>query len=124
LSFIDGDYAEAPRTVYGWPFDDGIQDLAEYGWSGSISSITIDGILRSGRDGTVARLSALESGPVVDREENGLLWYAGQYPDGAGDPDGLSDPGSVSLHDVYTRVGVVKGVMDGGVLTVAVYSSR
>ncbi len=114
LSFRDGDWSSAPYRVYTWPST--ISSLpfiqaTPFSPSGRISSITYDGTLRSGRNGTVTVVGNLDGTPSTGKEENSTFWYAGQYPDGA-----------APLKDVYTHTGVSR-VSDGdGIITVGVYT--
>lgn len=124
LSFRDGDFSSASHLVYEWKTDDDTDDLELLAWSGEISSITMDGTIRSARTGTFDQVSGLADSLGVGSESNGSLWYAGQYPDGEGSLAGLTDPATVALHDVYTQLSVVRGFDGDGILSVAVYSTR
>ncbi len=124
MSFRDDDFSSAPYLVYEWETDNDSDSLELLSWSGAISSITMGGTVRSARTGMFDQVSGIAGGPAVGTETNGLLWYAGQYPDGAGSLTGLPDPSVVSLHDVYTQVSVVRGLGDDAVLSIAVYSTR
>ncbi|MCG8479650.1 MAG: hypothetical protein MI724_11175 [Spirochaetales bacterium] len=124
LSFRDGDFSAAPYLVYEWESDNDSDSLELLSWTGIISSMTMDGTVRNARTGTFDQVSGIADALSVRTETNGLLWYAGRYPDGGGSLAGLPDPGSVSLHDVYTQVSVVRGIGDDDILSVAVYSTR
>lgn len=112
LTFRDGDYSGAPRTTYTWPSDGAIVPATEFGWTGRISSISYDGTLRSGRNGSFTVVTNLDGTAATSTDENGSIWYAGQFPDGSG--------AGTPMIDIYTQTGVTAGIPDG-VLTVAVY---
>lgn len=112
LTFRDGDYSGAPRKTYTWPSDGAIVSASEFGWIGRISSISYAGALRSGRNGSFTVVTNLDGTPATASEENGSIWYAGQFPDGSG--------AGTPMIDIFTQTGVTAGIPDG-VLTVAIY---
>jgi hypothetical protein len=108
LMFHDGDYSAAPIRVYTWDSDAVAQVPTISSWAGRVSSISYGGVLRTGRRGTFYQVTSFETNPAASREENGSMWYAGQYRR------------STSMVDIYTQTGVVESFGDA-VITVAVY---
>lgn len=112
LSFADGDYSDAPRSVYTWPTFGVLQSASLSTWSGRIATIGYDGTLRTARSGEFAFVTNLGDTPGVSVEDNGTLWYAGRFPDGTGE--------LAPMVDLYSQVNLVRTLSDT-IITIAIY---
>ena len=107
FSFRDDDYAGAPWRSFGVPPGGGSTN--EFSTGFGISSVTVEGEIRTARSGNVGELSfdGLPD-PAPSFGEWGSLWYAGAYPTAAGEPGNPAAFPSHARADVFTQVGLAR----------------
>lgn len=110
VSFPDDDYTGAPWRSFGRAAGGTFSELDDPVF---ISSVTVEGILRSGRSGGID-VVAMADLPNAEarREEWGTLWYAGVYPTGA-------TTGHAATN-VYTQIGIA-ATLEGPVLELTTF---
>ncbi len=119
VSFRDGRYDSAPwRSFAVGPGGSTDEISSPFG----ISSVTIEGLLRTARSGSIGELS-LSALPDVSLTTAswGTLWYAGTYPTQAGNPGATGEFEDHAAVELFTHVGIAQTITGDSVLHVAGY---